>query len=244
MFDVNNELRLIYARAKKNLYKLHPPRHDSAFKHRKEISHQYKFIWVRIPKAATRSILCAFSDSNVLTQSVCTPLFQLNQRYENYYKFAFVRNPWARVVSCYLNKICSANKVKVSWYFARYTGLKYQMPFDEFVEWLCGKYGRDELADPHWISQHKFIFYGDKNLVDFVGRLENFENDFTGVCKHIGLPIGEMPMLNTEYNKFEPDSQQARNRKDEYYRDFYNEQTRELIAQRYSKDISMFDYKF
>ena len=66
-------------------------------------------------------------------------------------------------------------------------------------------------------------------LVDFVGRFEKLEEDFQAVCHRIGISVG-LPHIN------------KMDRTD--YRDYYDEETRELTARLYAEDIERFGYSF
>jgi hypothetical protein len=119
------------------------------------------------------------------------------------------------------------------------------MPFEEFIRFLLDHpSGRDEGANRHWMSQH--VFVTDKNgelLVDFIGKIENLEDDFATVCRTIGLPDIRLPWLNSREG-WKVDKQ-ALDRKDPlYYRSYFTAETRELVRKRYQKDIEMFGYDF
>lgn len=65
------------------------------------ISHESKFIWFRVAKVGTRTILNHLRKSNVsLDVEHASFIHYPVKSYENYFKFAFVRNPWGRLVSC------------------------------------------------------------------------------------------------------------------------------------------------
>ena len=217
----------------------------------KVISDKYRFLWVGIPKVATRSILTALYREplvDLAAREVNEELWKLlkqNEAYQAYFKFAFVRNPWARIVSSYLNKIERFREDTRRAIIDRYPPLRFKMPFEEFIRFLLeDPSGRDEGANRHWMSQH--IFVADKNgelLVDFIGKMENLKEDFATACQRIKLPEIRLPWLNSREGW--KVNEQVLNRKDPfYYRTYFTDETRELVRKRYRKDIEMFGYDF
>lgn len=218
-------------------------------KSEKIISDKYKFIWVGIPKSAMTSIIYVLHENPLVdlgTRVISDDLnviLKKNKIYNNYFKFAFVRNPWSRVVSCYINKV-QRGSIKDRFYLANHVGLRHDISFEDFVYFITKKRGRfDFFSDRHWISQHKFITSrSGRLLVDFVGKLENIDSDFDFVCDKLGIKSIELPKYNTrnDWSKFN----NAEYETDEYYKKFYTKETQELVFERYKKDIEMFGYNF
>lgn len=165
--------------------------------------------------------------------------------YDDYFKFCFVRNPWSRVVSNYETKIRRGRNIngtrraRALFYVlprsARSLGTKLssiplltsEMAFDEFVRALA-RIGDDE-ADKHVRSLHTFLCDSNGDLsVDYVGRLESFSDDFEYIADRIGLSVTSLPT--------------KRDRKGRSYRDYYNEETWDLVARRYRRDIELLGY--
>ena len=67
-------------------------------------------------------------------------------------------------------------------------------------------------------------------MVDFIGKFENLETDFEYICKKIGVNGIKLPHKNKTQRK--------------NYRDYYNENTKTIIANWYKKDIDYFGYEF
>lgn len=197
-------------------------------------------IYSGIPKTGTKTFLQELMENNILGENVRVynkPLASLLERspeLKGYYSFSFVRNPWARVVSVYNSKICHPNIYSVRTYFVRYKGLRHKMPFQEFVEWLCcSDEGKDESADRHWISQHLFLYQGNKLLVDRVSPFEDMSTEWEEIC---GALSGRKCRLG-HYSRKTSSSQGS-------YREYYDKRLANLVAQRYTRDIEIFGYSF
>lgn len=155
-------------------------------------------------------------------------------RYLDYFKFAFVRNPFDRLLSCWRQKLSTADSQGFNRY--DYDGVTVWpgMQFAEFVEAVCAI--SEEEANPHWRSQHITLCSDDGMLIpDFVGRFENLEESFTKVAREIALPdsLRNLPRLLSS------------NQSDKlHYRDFFDHQRRQLTEIHYANDLEIFGYSF
>ena len=130
------------------------------------------------------------------------------------FKFAFVRNPWDRLVSMYAF-LCRTST-------HRHHKLVTSMgSFEEYLRWEIGR---------RRARQHPYITDCCGNLlVDFVGRFENIEADFAKVCQQLSVPA-TLPCANATAHRD--------------YQTYYTPVTRELVAQHLRRDIEMFEYGF
>ena len=109
------------------------------------------------------------------------------------------------------------------------------------------------------IPQAEFLCDEDGRLmVDFVGRFESLDDDFRVVCSRLGLAPCRLPRLNQSRSLLRRDvsaSEIAANLRDllsptrrrntfESYVDYYDDETREFVADFYRKDIETFGYSF
>ena len=192
------------------------------------ISHKHKFIFVAVPKTGTTTIVgCIkrnFDAIKLTLKGGITPNkhLSLSQYYElfpketlSYFKFSFVRNPWSRVVSLYNRK--------------EGTEMKNKMTFVEFVNWI--ELATDTCTRPTPQKNMLDFFKIDNELnMDFIGKLENIQEDFDTVCDKIGIPHQKLTHKNKNKHK--------------HYTEYYNEETKQIVAEKFAKDIEYFGYEF
>lgn len=91
---------------------------------------------------------------------------------ERAFIFTFVRNPFQRVVSAYLNKVTGTGKPE--WHdFAHRHGVSRATSFDGFIDLLSNV--APEQHDPHWRPQHLNTMYpfAMPNLICDLDRLDD-----------------------------------------------------------------------
>jgi len=209
------------------------------------ISILYKFIFVHIPKTGGISIadvIERFSlplrllDGDDYWTDVHGKYYHYIERFgqavwDEFYKFSFVRNPWARLSSAFFYLSKGGNnpydKKLSNMYLKKYNG-----DFEFFVKDFIYNDKMKHLFHLH--PQHEFICdETGRLLVDFVGRFENLQEDFNKVCDKFNVPHIELSQLNkTQY------------RKAVHYTEYYSIETRDIVAEKYRKDIEIFDYRF
>tara|TARA_S200002703_G_scaffold153884_1_gene155947 strand:+ start:308 stop:919 length:612 start_codon:yes stop_codon:yes gene_type:complete len=200
------------------------------------INNKHKFIFIHIPKCGGTSIENSFRkiaankpngyDGKVggfLQHLTCSEILHHNfltkQDFDKHYKFAFVRNPFSRCVSEY------------TWRIKKYGNWSnnFQVSFKDFVK---RNYRWQERSfEQHMKPQIEFTHDADMNLmVDYVGRFENLQQDFDNICDKIGIPQQRLPHDNKSNDK--------------YYTEYYDDETRQIVAEKYAQDIDNFGYKF
>ncbi len=204
------------------------------------VSHQRKFVFIKIPLVASQSVDAAIQlasdQSGFDLQRVAGPLAGVPQQLKGYFWFAFVRNPWARCVSCFHKKVLNADSLGKLLLISRHRGLDFRMTFAAFVDFLCSEQGADAAADLHWISQHKVtcdttgqrVCKNVYQLEDLKGCMDVFEYA-TGVRFDTFPKIGSSTTMNVlpAHSNF---------------REWYTPETWEKVYDRYRSDCVAFGY--
>ncbi len=191
---------------------------------------QTKSIFIHIPKAGGISIIKSLYGENA--QGFGHPIYKIfldifREDYYKFFKFTFVRNPWDRVYSAYTFLIQGGLNEQDKRFSKQY--LSKFKTFEDFI--LNGLEQEDIQNWIHFIPQYKFIFdENNKLMVDFVGRFENFENDFNEIAKKINN--------NTSLKHLN------KSRKKKNYTDMYNDKMIEKVYQIYKTDIDLLNYEF
>ncbi len=191
---------------------------------------EYNIMFIFNPKVASSSIwtFAAFllGYTNIESKSIKLPSLPVYsiQDYPEVRKIIFLRNPWDRLLSCYLQKK-SMHKLR----FYERNNLNIEMTFEEFVEAVSKI--PDYMADVHFRSQ--FTCLADcegRIIVDFIGEFSNIKEDLPTLCQRFNLPHFPLPHLNKTTHKS--------------FREYYTPAMIDMVAKRYKIDISLFGYEF
>lgn len=185
------------------------------------VSDSHSYVWFRVPKTASTTTFQLLQDLTSWVKRPQGAVYPYDARsWMGYYKFAFVRNPWEYVVSCYCDKLVES---KGNGPLQRLRGLS----FEEFVDYIDAQDLR--TANIHIRPQSSFFPVEE---MDFIGRFENYEADMRTVLRRIGIP---------DHNICFPHHRKTDHR---HYSTYYNERTREIIRRKYQRDIELFGYEF
>jgi len=137
-------------------------------------------------------------------------------KFDSYFKFGFVRNPWDRMVSLYERKEALE--------------LRNRMTFGQFVEWIQYSSATCVHSSPHRYQLDWFVDPNGEVLADFIGRFETLEKDWSFVASKLGL-ASTLPHVRA-------------NPRDKHYTEYYNDRTREIVGTRFRVDVETFGYEF
>jgi hypothetical protein len=138
------------------------------------------------------------------------------------FRFAFVRNPYARLLSAYLDLGQRAAG------FVTDVAGKAEPTFEEFVRGILQQ--PDDEVNIHWRSQRGFLGHGVTRM-SFVGRMETYEADVRTVLDRLFPQRAFFRSLHRNRT-----SAQQR------LREFYTPELIELVYQRYRGDFELFGY--
>lgn len=213
----------------------------------KLVLHEVHAIYVTIPKTGCTSVKKFFSNHYGWkeVENVHNPESEIyshivneditSEKYNGYFKFAFVRNPFSRLYSAYKSKIKPGivhpkyiDGVEMGLYKM---GLRKEHTFLQFVDLICSI--PDELCDPHVKSQWQFIYNDDgRCIVNELYRFENFSTELLRVAMKLGI------LLNSD--KIPHENKAQANHAE--YKGLYNDYTIDAVAKRYDKDFELFEY--
>ncbi len=152
------------------------------------------------------------------------------EKFNEYYKFAFVRNPWDRFVSLWF-KFKQEKKLQEN--FNNLYGLNFDSEFTEMEEvlrflWLADKKG---MLLPRWFKpQYEYIHLSNlRLLINYVGVYEKLQFCFDFLCDRIDFPHCKLPWSEDKHRRKEKDKK--------HYSEFYVPRTRDMIADIYREDL-------
>ena len=208
------------------------------------ISHKYHFIFIHIYKNAGTSIRAALLPFSVYNRAHLTAVKMANrfklhlpagldphpmaghvqaqkvinalgqEKFDSYFSFAIVRNPWDWQVSLYNFPLIRPGHHQNKF-------IKQFANFEDYLRWRCAEEVR---------YQKDFVFSPEgRQLVKFIGRYENLDADFAEICARIGIQAS-LPMLKV--SKTRP------------YQEYYTKETIDLVRRAFAPDIELFGYNF
>ena len=199
-------------------------------------------MFVHIPKCAGRSIAKGLLNRDRPLHITAFELQRLApEKFAKYYKFAFIRNPWDRMVSFYsMLKTSPAGshrslmreciKLFGSNDFSSFLSLVQMI--NDGDKYDLKSFGFESSYELH--PQYFWVYDKSGNLIcDFIGRYETLLGDYNNLCKSLGLAdrVNQLPRLGVSKNR-------------RTYQSHYDSYTRDIISCVFKKDIDTFSYEF
>jgi hypothetical protein len=134
------------------------------------------------------------------------------QLFESYFKFAFVRNPWDRLVSEY-------EFIRRRPDHGRHSKVM-KMGFEKYIVYQSKRF-----------DAHQINMLADKNgnlLMDFIGKFENLHDDWNRVTDKLGIKNKELTHRKKAGIKD--------------YNSYYTDESHALVSELWKRDIEAFGY--
>jgi len=161
--------------------------------------------------------------------------YQYNDDIKKYFVFSFVRNPFDRIVSLYEN------------YKRRMIRKKQSIKNFEFwlIDWIKKQPQKEnncfdstkrvvECLPTGFMGAYKYLSenylpYPDILNIDFVGKFENLQNDFSRLCKILGLKNISLPWIDKKTTN-------------QHYREYFTSFTKKIIENYFQDDLEYWNY--
>lgn len=227
-------------------YRLHPTANDLKLSWRDArgaIDFDTGAFYNRVPKAANSFILLElFKLKSVETVPDKTVKkryrrpSQLNveeaRRFDRLFKFTFVRNPYARTLSAYLDKVQRKGMI------IRRIARDRVPTFAEFCAYLADGGLNDNI---HWAPQSSIMLL-PVDAFDYVGKIENMDVDLPAVMSHLIDRTGRTRPEDFVSRKGQPGTFHAPNADDKVTR-LYDPKSRDIVTRLYADDLRLFGYQ-
>ena len=146
---------------------------------------------------------------------------------DSYFRFTFVRNPYTRTLSAYLDKVARQKIVPRSLKRISKTASPSFLDFCLYLE-------NGGLFDGvHWAPQTAMMVLPIDQF-NFIGKLEKFDDDLENVLQHLGL-AGRLQVGRHDPHKTNSDEKRLR---------YYDERSMEIVRRLFRKDFELLDYSY
>ena len=140
--------------------------------------------------------------------------------FSDYYKFAFVRNPWDRIVSQFAYMQQRPDLMD-------YLGMTAETEFKAYLDLIRLK------EHVQWMPQVRFLLDQDGSvLVDRIGRLESFNEDCAQIFAALGLTLDQLPGHTNRSKRHS-------------FRYYYSDrESIDMVADLFAEDVDYLGYEF
>ena len=220
-----------------------------------------KFFGIRIPKNGTTTLESAMPEIHHLPgigrkcprhkhrtySDIMYKLGSCGIAASDCFTYSFVRNPFDRQVSQWrfsmrhtyvwkckrnidLNKLSFSEYVKQMVADGEYPYTNHLPTWSPIPGHQHKKFGGDVRSDQCYYLQSNPMDAEPIIDIDFIGRFETYQESFDELCSIIGLPGKKLSHRNKTKHK--------------HYTEYYDDESRAIVAAIYAKDLEYFGYKF
>lgn len=182
---------------------LHPKVDIADFDYTIYISPRYNYAYAFTPKAGCTTVKKLLTDAEFAEPQAYTDVEYLHYREflpflkpsqvgdpkvffqrKDIFKFCFVRHPYSRLLSGYLDKVVGRKPQRDSILATLGKDQTYEPTFAEFIKAVCAQPVHKQ--DQHWRVQY-YLTYQMGIDYDFIGRFENLRHDVSQVAEQLGI---------------------------------------------------------
>lgn len=183
-------------------------------------------IFVHIPKVAGSSVKgCLFPNQHGPGHRLAMDYYLENpKKFKKYFVFCFVRNPYDRLVSAY-HYLMGGGKGPADVRFRD----KHLLEYKDFSDFLRNGLAKPDVAGWwHFRPQYLYVInFEGELIVDYIGRFENIDHDFSEIVKKLGVKA-ELPHSNkSDRNSYEK---------------YFDKELQEIAYNFYKEDFEMLGY--
>ena len=211
------------------------------------ISHKHKFIFIHIPKCGGTSVEQTLLKNEGIPEERILEwiLHTMNNRNfvygTNMVMLAFSIVKLINIKLKTKRNISHLHSSEISWerFLSEYFYIKkvdgcncedFDKKYSTFKHFVINN-GIKCCYYAHDFPQIDFVFNSNHGkLTNFVGRCEDMQYDFDYICGKLKIPKTKLPNRNPTKHK--------------HYTKYYDDETKQIVAEKYAKDIEYFGYEF
>ena len=178
-------------------------------------------IFVHVPKTAGSVVSSTVFGYPVGHRTLSDYKDIFGDRFDDYFKFSIVRNPFSRVVSAY-------ERARQPSFWGEKNGDEKSSADDGFAEFVLEELNQRAGRGGHFCPQVERLMVDGGLAIDYVAHFETLEEDFDTICEQLGVEA-ELP----------PEKDKDRPPLTAYYE---QEEVADAVRTIYADDFSLLDY--
>lgn len=155
------------------------------------------------------------------------------KQFQDIFKFTFIRNPFDFMVSTYFYGKSYTN------HFMHDDIINNNMDMEKFIPYYFKVREQHKNPKVRPFGSNKVVTFKDwlldndgNTIVDFIGKIEQYNDDMLIISDKIGLDKNEVPLVNVNPNR-------SKN-----YREYYNSNSKRMIEKNFEWELDTFKYTF